>query len=210
MLPKNLMKPISTLPLVALLLAAAAGIYWLKTGSGKEEAPETPVLAAANPLKALAKGPLAAFLVHQSPNDIPAFTFKDETGSPVTLERWKGKVVLLNLWATWCLPCRKEMPSLAALQKELGSEAFEVVALSIDRKGAEASAAFLKEVGADSLRLYTDTDSKSLAALQALGLPATLLIDRNGKEVGRLLGPAEWASPEAMRLVEAALAEKPQ
>jgi len=125
------------------------------------------------------------------------------------LAKWKGKVVLLNLWATWCLPCRKEMPDLAALQKELGSNDFEVVALSVDRKGAEASSAFLKEVNASSLALYTDEQSKSLQALQAVGLPATLLIGRDGREIGRLLGPAEWASDEAKALVRAAMAAKP-
>jgi thiol-disulfide isomerase/thioredoxin len=115
---------------------------------------------------------------------------------------------LLNLWATWCAPCRKEMPDLAKLQKDLGGADFEVLALSLDRKGAEASAAFLKETGADNLAVYTDVDSKSLAALNALGLPATILIDRGGMEVGRLLGPANWASEEAKALVKKTLAGK--
>ena len=206
---RNLMKPISTLPLVALLLVAAAGIYWLKTDTGKDEAPAAQAAAAANPFKALAAGPLAAFIVHPAPKEMEGFTFKDGTGAETSLAKWKGKVVLLNLWATWCLPCRKEMPDLAALQKELGGSDFEVVALSVDRKGAEASSAFLKEVNASSLALYTDEQSKSLQALQAIGLPATLLIGRDGREIGRLLGPAEWASDEAKALVRAAMAARP-
>ena len=99
------------------------------------------------------------------------------------------------------------MPDLAKPQKELGSGDFEVVAISVDRKGAEASAAFLKETGADSLRLYVEPTTAILNDIQALGLPATVLIDRQGREIGRLLGPADWASPEAIALVKAALAE---
>jgi thiol-disulfide isomerase/thioredoxin len=118
-------------------------------------------------------------------------------------------VVLLNLWATWCAPCRKEMPTLNDVQKQLGSKDFEVVALSVDRKGLEASTAFLKETGADSLGLYIDETTTSLNMLQALGLPVTLLIDRKGREIGRLLGPAEWNSAEAIALMKAALAETP-
>lgn len=97
---------------------------------------------------------------------------------------------------------------MAQLQRELGGPGFEVVALSLDRKGLEASAAFLKEIGADSLALYIEPEAKSLAALQALGLPATMLIDRQGKEAARLLGPAQWASAEAKSVIAALIAEK--
>jgi hypothetical protein len=100
------------------------------------------------------------------------------------------------------------MPALAALQKQLGSKDFEVVAISVDRKGVEASSAFLKETGADGLKLYVEPTATILNDLQALGLPATVLVDREGKEIGRILGPAEWNSPEAQALIKAALAEK--
>jgi thiol-disulfide isomerase/thioredoxin len=146
---------------------------------------------------------MAAFIKHPTPKDIAAFSFADGTGAAKDLSNWKGKVVLVNLWATWCAPCRKEMPELAQLQKLLGSNDFEVVAISEDLKGAEASAAFLKEAGADNLALYIDPKATALAAIQSVGLPTTLLIDRNGKEVGRLLGPADWASDEAQALVKA-------
>jgi len=134
--------------------------------------------------------------------------FQDEAGKPLKLSDWKGRVVLVNLWATWCAPCRKEMPDLAKLQKELGSDQFEVVAISVDRKGAEASSTFLKETGADNLKLYMEPTTAIVGELQSAGLPATLLIDRQGRELGRLLGPADWASPEAQALVKAALAQK--
>jgi thiol-disulfide isomerase/thioredoxin len=196
--------------LVSLAFAAAlvlAGLYWFAGTTGKNQSRDTaPGAAAGASLKALATGPMAAFLAAEPPRDIAAFTFMDGTGADKTLADFKGRVVLLNLWATWCAPCRKEMPDLARLQKEMGSADFEVVALSLDRKGAEASSAFLKETGADNLALYTDVESKALAAVSALGLPATLLVDRNGKEAGRLLGPADWASPEAKSLIQSVLA----
>ena len=140
-------------------------------------------------------------LVSEPRKDIPAFTFKDGAGAEKSLADFKGRVVLLNLWATWCAPCHKEMPDLAALQKDMGGPGFEVVALSLDRKGLEASAAFLKDVGADNLALYTDVESKALAAVNALGLPATLLVDKDGKEAARLLGPAAWSSDEAKAII---------
>ena len=99
------------------------------------------------------------------------------------------------------------MPTLAALQAKLGSADFEVVAISVDRKGVEASSAFLKDTGADALKLYVEPTTAILNEFQALGLPATLLVDRRGNEIGRLLGPADWASPEAIALINAALAE---
>ena len=99
------------------------------------------------------------------------------------------------------------MHDLSSLQNALGSEQFEVVAISVDRKGAAASAAFLAETGASNLALYVEPTSAILNAFQAIGLPATILIDRQGREIGRLLGPAEWSSPEAQALIRAALAE---
>ena len=158
--------------------------------------------------KAFATGTLAAFLVKADRSEVPDIAFKDANGTDVSLAKWRGKVVLLNLWATWCAPCRKEMPTLADLQRQLGSEDFEVIALSVDRKGLAASAAFLKETGSDALGLYVDQTSKALQELQALGLPVTVLIDRQGREIGRLLGPAEWNGAEAIALIKAAIAEK--
>ncbi len=186
------------LPILLALVAGAAGIYWFQGDMRKvsEVVPSEKVSA------------MAAFIKHPAPKDIAGFSFVDGTGVIKNLSNWKGRVVLLNLWATWCAPCRKEMPELAKLQKLMGSADFEVVALSEDLKGAEASAAFLKEIGADNLALYVDPKATALAALQSVGLPTTLLIDRNGKEVGRLLGPADWASEDAQKLVRAVLDAK--
>jgi thiol-disulfide isomerase/thioredoxin len=208
MIPPQPMKTKFALPLVLVALAGAAGIYWQGLEPRKAEVAETATSPSSGFSKVLAKGTLAALLVHGERKDIAPFSFANEKGETIDLSKWKGRVVLLNLWATWCAPCRKEMPDLSKLQAELGGPDFEVVALSVDRKGLEASQAFLKEVGVTNLAGYIEPDAKSLAALQALGLPATILIDRNGKEAARLLGPADWASVEAKAVVNALVAEK--
>jgi thiol-disulfide isomerase/thioredoxin len=187
-----------------ILIAGGAGIYL--SGDAPRKVAE---VNGGGGFKALAVGHMAAFLVKGDRPAVPDLAFKDSAGREVTLSKWKGRVVLLNLWATWCAPCRREMPALNALQKQLGSKNFEVVALSVDRKGLDASAAFLKETGADALGLYIDETTTSLTKLQTLGLPISLLIDRKGREIGRLLGPAEWNSAEALALMKAALAETP-
>jgi thiol-disulfide isomerase/thioredoxin len=192
-----------------LVLAGLLSIYGLNSQPRKAETTAAALSAeTAGFSKALATGLMAGVVIHPQRKTLGAFTFKDATGKDVDLSAWKGRVVLLNLWATWCTPCRKEMPDIATLQKELGSANFEVVALSVDRKGLEASQAFLKDIGADNLKAYTDQTSSSLAAIQALGLPASILIDRKGMEAARILGPAEWASPEAQAMIKALIAEK--
>lgn len=198
------------------LLAAAYGIYSISGGENKTETEVTasaehsagvPTDIPTSVTKELSRGKLAAFVVHNERKPVADIQFTDEAGKQRSITEWRGRVVLLNLWATWCAPCRKEMPELAELQKLLGSKDFEVVALSVDRKGMEASAKFLIEAEATALKLYVDRSAEALNRLKAVGLPATMLIDRQGNEVGRLLGPADWASPDALRLVLTALKE---
>jgi thiol-disulfide isomerase/thioredoxin len=153
----------------------------------------------------LASGEMGTFVFRKTPEPLPDFTFVDAGGKTRTIADWKGKVVLLNLWATWCAPCRKEMPALDRLQKELGSDKFEVVALSVDRQGAPASKKFLEETKVSNLKLYVESTSKSIGLIKAPGLPTTLLIDSEGREVGRLAGPAEWDSADAKRLIQSIL-----
>jgi thiol-disulfide isomerase/thioredoxin len=164
--------------------------------------PPVPTGAGSNPLS---QGHVAAFVFRKSPEPLPEVKFKDADGKERTMADWRGKVVVLNLWATWCLPCRKEMPSLDRLQKALGSDKFEVVAVSVDRKGAVASKKFLDETNVQRLALYVDATARLSSDLRAVGLPATLLIDTEGREVGRLLGPAEWDSADAQRLIRSVL-----
>jgi thiol-disulfide isomerase/thioredoxin len=170
--------------------------------AGQEPAKELPKGPGSNPLS---QGQMAAFVFRKAPEALPAFKFQDADGKERTLADWRGKVVLLNLWATWCLPCRNEMPSLDRLQKEIGSDKFEVLALSVDRKGLEASKKFLDDIKVEKLGLYVDPSARASFDLRLVGLPATLLIDAQGHEIGRLLGPAEWDGEDAKRLIRAAL-----
>src|SRR5919106_6203805 len=119
----------------------------------------------------------------------------------MSLADLRSKVVLLNIWATWCAPCRREMPTLERLQAELGGPDFEVVALSIDRKGLPVVKEFYEELGLRELGMYVDASAKASRELSALGVPTTLLIDRDGTELGRLAGPAEWDSPEMVSFI---------
>lgn len=151
------------------------------------------LLAVAQP--AAAVEPPQNFAVHEAPVPMPEIRFQDGQGQPRTLADYSGKVVLLNIWATWCVPCRKEMPTLDRLQAKLGGPDFEVVALSIDR-GPEMVKQFFAEIGIEHLALNIDTSSKAMFTLGVVGLPTTLLIDREGKEIGRLIGPAEWDAPD--------------
>jgi len=169
-------------------------------------APEAPAGAPAGPgSNALSRGQMAAFVFKRAPEEMPGVKFQDATGRERTLADWKGKVVLLNLWATWCLPCRKEMPALDRLQQDLGSDRFEVVAVSVDRAGLQGARKFLDDTKADRLALYADPTARLATTLRAAGLPATLLIDAQGREIGRLLGPAEWDGEDAKRLIRSAL-----
>jgi thiol-disulfide isomerase/thioredoxin len=148
---------------------------------------------------------MAAFVFRKEPEALPEIKFQDAGGKERTLADWRGKVVLLNLWATWCVPCRKEMPGLDRLQAELGSDKFEVVALSVDRKGVPGAKKFLDDIKVGRLAVYVDASLRTTSLLGAVGLPVTLLIDADGREIGRLLGPAEWDSEDAKRLIRAAL-----
>jgi thiol-disulfide isomerase/thioredoxin len=157
---------------------------------------------------ASATEPPANFAIHETPQPVPEISFQDADGQPRTLADFSGKVVLLNLWATWCAPCRTEMPTLDRLQAELGGPDFEVVALSVDRKGPEVVSKFFEEIGIEHLALNIDASSKAMFTLGAFGLPLTLLIDREGREVGRVNGPAEWDSPEMVAFIRDRIAAK--
>lgn len=140
--------------------------------------------------------------VFEQPRPIPEIRFQDERGRDLTLADFRGRVLLLNVWATWCVPCRKEMPTLDRLQARLGGKDFLVMALSIDRKGIEAVRGFYNEVGVKNLAIYADPSGKGSHALAIPGVPTTLLIDRDGREVARKMGEAQWDSPEMVSLIE--------
>lgn len=174
--------------------------------TGNSEPSPTAALPSGPGRNPLSTGEMANFVFKPKPEPLPEITFANAEGQPLTLASFAGRVVLLNLWATWCAPCRKEMPDLDTLQRELGSNDFEVVALSVDRAGAAASQKFLEQIKVRALKLYVDASARAGGPLKAVGLPVTLLIDRQGREIGRLVGPAHWDSPEARKLIQAALA----
>jgi thiol-disulfide isomerase/thioredoxin len=132
------------------------------------------------------------------PKPVPFFGFADNAGHSLSLTDFKGRAVVLNLWATWCVPCRQEMPSLDRLQAKLGGSRFEVLAVSVDKLGAAVVQPFYRELGLRSLGIYLDPSSKAPSVLGIEGVPATLLIDTDGHEIGRKVGPLEWDSPEAI------------
>ncbi|MEP6998212.1 MAG: TlpA disulfide reductase family protein [Betaproteobacteria bacterium] len=149
------------------------------------------------------------FTPYSSPRPIANVEFEDGNGQKRTLADFKGKVVLLNIWATWCGPCREEMPTLDRLQQRLGSTDFEVVALSIDRGGQAAVRSFLDHIKVQRLAIYVDASAEAHAKLGAVGIPTTLLLDREGREIGRVVGPAEWDRPEVIATIQRYLPARP-
>jgi thiol-disulfide isomerase/thioredoxin len=141
------------------------------------------------------------------PQPVPDLSFNDADGKLHRLSGWHGKVVLLNLWATWCAPCKAEMPSLDRLQAKLGSDAFTVLAISQDRTGPEKPASFFTKEGIKHLGFYHDGAGAALAELKSSGLPLTVILDGQGREIARQLGPAEWDSPEVTAAVEGLIAK---
>ena len=143
-----------------------------------------------------------ALSVFEPPRPLPEIRFQDDQGHDLTLADFRGRAVLLNLWATWCVPCRQEMPTLDRLEARLGGKDFLVIALSIDRKGVDAVRDFYREVGVEKLAIYLDPSGKGSRGLAIPGVPTTLLIDQEGREVARKMGAAEWDGPEMVSLIE--------
>jgi thiol-disulfide isomerase/thioredoxin len=192
------------------VVAVLAGVYGMeRLRSNPAASACEPAVAAASRLAPLARGEVAALAVAHTPFRVPNVAFKDAEGHERTLADWRGRTILLNLWATWCVPCRREMPALDALQKDLGGADFEVVAVNIDTRDPAKPLAFLKEVGVTHLAYYSDQSAKVFQDLKlagkVFGMPTTLIVDRSGCEIGEMAGPAEWASADGVRLVSAAV-----
>ncbi len=188
----------------------ALALYGTGPGSGNAVAAECRASQeVARRIAPLARGDVAALGVVPAPKPPPEVSFLDPSGKPVTLADFKGRAVLVNLWATWCAPCRHEMPSLDRLQAELGGPDFEVVAINIDTRNLERPKTWLQEAGVGRLAYYADPQARILQVLQrsghVVGLPTTILVDAAGSELGTLKGPADWSGPDALRHVRAAL-----
>lgn len=202
--------PVAIGAVVAAGLIGLGGYYALgqKRGAGGDAAC-APAVATAKRIAPLAHGEVAAVTMATAPLRLPDLAFEDAAGKPRKLSDWRGKTVLLNLWATWCVPCRKEMPALDELQGKLGDKDFEVVAVNIDTRDPEKPKAFLKEANLTRLGYFADHKAKVFQDLKAvgraLGMPTTVLVDAQGCEIGTIAGPAEWASEDAIKLIKAAV-----
>jgi thiol-disulfide isomerase/thioredoxin len=201
-------------PLVAVVavavVAALAGIYGFARVSRNTGDPACrPAVDLARHIEPLVHGQVAAVRLADTARHLPVLTFRDADGQPKSLADWHGRTVLLNLWATWCVPCRKEMPALDALEGRLGTSKFEVVAINIDTRDPEKPKSWLHDAGIHNLAYYSDGNAKVFQDLKAvgkaIGMPTTLLVDPNGCEIASLSGPAEWASDDGVALVSAAL-----
>jgi thiol-disulfide isomerase/thioredoxin len=196
---------------IAGVVAGLAGVYGigLLVGNPAADPACRPAVELARQIAPLVRGELAALAVATRPQRVPDLAFRDASGTERRLADWRGRTVLLNLWATWCVPCRKEMPALDALQQKLGGPNFEVVAVNIDTRDADKPVAWLKDVGITRLGYYADPSAKVFQDLKlvgrAFGMPTTVLIDPTGCEIAHLAGPAEWASEDAVKVIEAAL-----
>ncbi|WP_316863053.1 TlpA disulfide reductase family protein [uncultured Cohaesibacter sp.] len=157
-------------------------------------------------IEPLIAGPIAGLQTEGHPVDLSGFTFKRGDGAEIQLADFGGKTVLLNIWATWCAPCREEMPDLDALQSAVGGDGFEVVAVSMDRKAPSKPKAFFEETGIRDLSLYYDEKMALFNGLRAkgmaFGMPSTVLIDADGCSLAHMAGPARWAADEMKALVE--------
>jgi len=147
-------------------------------------------------------------VLHKTPKPVAPIKFVDQRGQIHNLAEFKGKVVVLNIWATWCVPCRKEMPTLDRLQAALGGPDLEVVPVSIDLGGIDAVRKFYADIAVNNLAMYVDTSGQASRELGAIGLPTTLIVDRGGLEVGRIIGPAEWDSAEIAQYLKTVIATR--
>ena len=188
-----------------------AGVYGVgglrRTAAG--DAACRPAVALSRKLAPLAQGEVAALTMATTPLRLPDLAFEDADGKPKKLSDWRGRTVLVNLWATWCVPCRKEMPALDRLQTKLGGPNFEVVAVNIDTRDPEKPKSFLKDANLTRLGYFTDQKAKVFQDLKsigrALGMPTSVLVDGQGCEIATIAGPAEWASDDAVKLITAAI-----
>lgn len=192
-------------------LAGVYGFSALTRNAGGDPACR-PTVELAKKVAPFARGEVAAVNVAKSPLKVPNLAFEDASGKKLSLASFRGRTVLLNLWATWCVPCRKEMPTLDALEGALGSKDFQVVAVNIDTRDPDKPKRFLKDIGISKLAYYADPSAKAFQDLKAIGrafgMPTTMLIDRQGCEIGTIAGPADWASPDAVKLIQAALGKR--
>lgn len=197
------------LALGAAAALALAGVFYVRSQSVDKPNACPASAALVQKLAPLMRGAVAAAAAPKTPKPLPALDFLAPDGAPTSLAALPAKVKLVNIWATWCVPCREEMPTLDKLQAEMGSPDFEVVAINIDTSRLERARAFLAEIGVKNLAFYSDPKADAFYKLKmagrATGLPTTYLVGKDGCELATLAGPANWASDDARALIRAAL-----
>jgi thiol-disulfide isomerase/thioredoxin len=186
---------IRTIANLSALLAAAIGAVLIA-----REAALFPSVSG-GPLAPPSSSDEVPFIPLQTPQPVARLSFTNADDAPLTLADFHGRTVLLNVWATWCVPCRKEMPALDRLQAKLGGPGFTVVPLSIDHRGRDVVARFYRELGLKSLPIYVDKSANVISAVNAVGMPTTLLVDGQGRELGHVIGPAEWDGQAMLSLL---------
>ena len=191
----------STVLYLAIAACAIVGVAWVALQDPAQVMPEG--LENRAEIEALRTGDMKKLQFHPAPKPVPAIAFDTENGGSAQLADYKGKLVVVNFWATWCAPCRKEMPMLDALQDELGGEAFEVVTIATGRNAPQAMRAFFEEIGVKHLPLHRDPNSALARGMGVLGLPVTVILSPEGVEVARLTGDADWSSDSAKAILRA-------
>ena len=164
-------------------------------------------LADITAIKALRSGDMKKLIFNSEPQPVPTVAFVDQADVQTTLEAFKGKYILLNFWATWCAPCRKEMPSLQALQTEFGGDGFQVVTIATGRNSVTGIRKFFEEVGVIDLPQYRDPTQALARQMAVLGLPISVILDPEGNEIGRLRGDAHWDSDSARAIIAALIGD---
>ncbi|CAA2144175.1 Thiol:disulfide interchange protein TlpA [Methylobacterium bullatum] len=201
---------------VAVLIAGGLAVYGTRPTGGNSEAVAEPCHGAVETIARLAphaRGEVAAMEVSKVPRPAPDLVFKGPDGADRSLAQLQGRLALVNLWATWCAPCKAEMPALDRLEQTLGGTDFTVAAINVDTRNLEKPPQWLKENGITNLAYYADPGGRVLPAMQkatgSLGLPTTMLVDAKGCILGVMKGPADWGSEDAKRLIRGALGRAP-
>ncbi len=185
---------------IAIGLGAIAAVVFF---TSRNAAPPAPAPVDHTALMDLRVGDMKKLSFHTAPRPVSAQPFESESGEPMTLADYKGKYILLNFWATWCAPCRKEMPMLSDLQAQLGGDDFAVVTIATGRNPPPAMKKFFADIGVDNLPLHRDPKSLLGNEMGVFGLPITMILDPSGQEIARLPGDAEWNSASAKAIINA-------
>ena len=197
--------------MLAAILAGAAAAVAVYGWTTKSVNPPLDLDPSAVPAGAAASASPDAlrFSFYDAPRPLPEIRFTDAAGHEHTLAEFRGRPIQLNIWATWCVPCRKEMPTLERLQTVMGESQLLVLPLSMDRQGVPVVKKFYDDLHLQALGIYVDASGGVAHALEIIGVPTTLLLDRDGREIGRKIGEAEWDSPDMIALLRQHLSPRP-